>query len=188
MPTHYIHGHAIVSADDRYATAAGAFPPGLRIDADQRRYKAALEAAAVVVLGRAGHLSNPNDLHSNRLVLTHGARGIEKHADAWWWNPADLGVTEALTRAAPGGGTAAIVGGMRVLDLFLAYGFHAFDLARVEDIRLPTGRPLFSSVAGGQRAEAVLVGAGLAATQSTVLQESPRVTLSLWQRPPFIAA
>lgn len=184
MPRHFIHGHAIVSADDRYATAAGAFPPELLVPADQQRFQAALDEAALVVLGRAGHLANPNRDRRTRLVLHNAGAGLERRADAWWWNPAAVPLGEALARAAPAGGGVAVVGGMQVLDLFLEHGFDAFDLARAEDVRLPDGRPLFGAVAKGESADAVLAAAGLGAAPPALLQARPRVVLTLWRRPP----
>src|SRR4029079_18736879 len=113
-----IHGHAIVSADDRIADADGVTPPSLRNDADWARFRGALDAAAVIVLGRLGHEANPNRKKRNRLVLSSSAKGIERHTDAWCWNPAKIPVEEALGRAAPDGGIAAVPGGRRVFDLF----------------------------------------------------------------------
>ncbi len=159
----FIHGHAIVSADGRIAAADGSVPAALRNEADWVRFQAALDAAAVTVLGRRGHEANRNDKGRNRLVLSSSARGIERRAEAWWWNPAAVPLADALARAAPGGGVAAVVGGRRVFDFFLAAGFDRFDLARAGDVLMPDGIPVFSAVAEGKAAEAILALHGLVA-------------------------
>lgn len=178
-----IEGHAIVSDDDRIAAADGATPPALRNDADWTRFQNALDAAAVTVLGRRGHEANANPKRRNRLVLSSSAKGIERRADAWWWNPAEAPLTDALRRAAPGGGIVAVPGGRPVFDLFLAAGFDAFHLARANGVRIPGGIPLFSAIESGHTAEDVLLGAGLAPGPNEVLDAEARVTLTVWRRP-----
>jgi dihydrofolate reductase len=178
----FIHAHAIVSADDRIAAADGTVPPALRVEADWVRFQAALDAAAVTVLGRRGHDANPNDRRRNRLVLSSSARGIERGEDAWWWNPAATPLAEALARAAPAGGTVAVVGGRRVFDLFLSIGFDRFDLARAGDVSLPGGIPIFSAVAAGSSANAVLAAHGLVAGPTQILDAEANVSLVVWRR------
>jgi hypothetical protein len=175
-----IHGHAIVSADDRIADASGSTPAALRNEADWRRFQAALDRAAVTVLGRHGHDANPNDAGRNRLVLSGAARGIEQRNAAWWWNPAKVAPADALAAAAPGGGTAAIVGGRRVFDLFLDFGYDAFDLVRAKRIALPGGVPLFSGIGPDRSAEVLLGAHGLHRAATQVLDSAAGVTLSEW--------
>ena len=125
-----IHGHAIVSADDKIAGPDGLTPASLRNEADWQRFQRALDDAAVTVLGRLGHEANPNAKGRNRLVLSSSAPGVERRADAWWWNPCRAPLEAALRQAAPGGGIVAVPGGRQVFDLFLDIGFDAFHLAR----------------------------------------------------------
>jgi hypothetical protein len=178
-----IHGHAIVSADDRIAEADGTVPAALRNDADWSRFQAALDEAAVTVLGRRGHEANPNRKGRNRLVLSSSARGVERRGDAWWWNPAEAPVADALARAAPAGGIAAITGGCRVFDFFLRHAFDEFHLARAAGVLVPDGIPLFSAVAAGLSAEDVLLRHGLVAGASEGLDRGKAVSLVVW-RPP----
>lgn len=178
-----IHGHAIVSADDRIAGPDGLTPPALRNDADWRRFQAALDRAAVTVLGRLGHAANPNPRGRNRMVLSSSARGIERRADAWWWNPSAAPLAEALGRAAPAGGIVAVPGGRRVFDLFLDLGFDAFHLARAARVRIPGGIPVFSAVAAGRAAEILLADHGLVAGTAEVLDREADVSLAVWRRP-----
>ena len=119
------HGHAIVSGDDRIADRDGVTPAALRNEKDWARFQAALDRAVLTVLGRLGHEANPNVKGRNRLVLSSSARGIERRADAFWWNPAEVMLDDALAEAAPAGGIVAVPGGRRVFDLFLhGVGFH----------------------------------------------------------------
>jgi len=177
-----IEGHAIVSADDRIAGADGKTPRALNNPADWARFQAALDAAAIVVLGRKSHVANPNPHNRPRLVVSSSNAGIERRSDAWWWNPAGVSLADALDAAAPGGGIVAVPGGRLVFDLFLEIGFDAFDLSRAERLRLPDGVPVFSAVAEGKTADAVLAERGLVANRHKTLDPAADVTLTLWRR------
>ena len=177
-----IHGHAIISADDRIAAADGTVPDALRDEADWQRFQAALDRAAVTVLGRRGHEANPNSARRKRLVLSASVEGIEDRPDAIWWNPNGAAVGEALARAAPGGGVAAVAGGRRVFDLFLRLGFEEFHLARAAGARIPDGIPVFSGVAEGLSADDVLAAHGLVVVHREVLDRRANVTLAIWRR------
>jgi len=176
-----IHGHAIVSADDKIAGPDGLTPQSLRNEADWARFQAALDAAAVTVLGRLGHEANPNLKRRNRLVLSSSARGVERRADAWWWNPGDVPPGDALAAAAPGGGIAAVPGGRRVFDMFLDIGFDAFHLARAESVRIPDGLPVFSAATEGAGAGDILAAHGLLPGPAEELDPVARVSLTVWR-------
>ncbi len=175
-----IEGHAIVSRDDRIADSGGAMPTGLRNDADWHNFQTALDAAAIVVLGRRSHVTAPNPAGRTRLVVSSSADGIERRHDAWWWNPARLTAAEALALAAAGGGMAAVVGGRGVFDLFLGLGFDAFHLARAAQVALPGGTAVFSDVDSGRAAGDVLAKAGLKPGTQRVLDANAGVTLVTW--------
>jgi hypothetical protein len=177
-----IEGHAIVSVDGRIAGADGRTPPALRNDADWARFQAALDAAAAVVLGRIAHEHNPNVAKRNRIVVSSSAQGLERRADAWWWNPANLPVAEAFAAAAPRGGTIAVPGGRRVFDLFLGIGYDAFHLARAAGVKMPKGVPIFSAVNSDTLPEEILAEAGLAPDAPEVLDRAKGVTLVTWRR------
>jgi hypothetical protein len=179
----FIHGHAIISENDCIADATGVTPPALRNEADWKRFQAALDHAAVTVLGRLGHEANPNRKKRNRLVLSSSAHGVERRDDALWWNPAEAPVTEALAAAAPGGGVVAVPGGRQVFDLFLGLGFDAFDLVRVHDLVIPDGVPIFTAVKTGMRPENLLAAHGLILHSREALDRAAGVELALWRRP-----
>lgn len=176
-----IHGHAIVSSDDRIADASGATPPGLRNDIDWTRFQAALDRAAVTVLGRLGHEANPNLKRRNRIVLSSAAHGVERRGGEWWWNPADASLAEALATAAPEGGIVAVPGGRRVFDLFLALGYDEFHLSSVAGLTLPGGTPLFADVLKGKTAAGILAAHGLEAGKTVVLDPAASVSLRIWR-------
>lgn len=177
-----IHGHAIVSADDIITDAAGRTPRTLRNSADWRRFQAALDAAAVTVLGRRGHELHGNASGRPRIVVTGSVAGLEAQAETVFWNPAGADLAEALTVAVPGGGTVAVVGGRRVFDLFLLAGYDEFHLARAEEVTIGEGERLFSSLGPQTRAEDALVSAGLRPTKTKMLDPAAGVTITVFRK------
>jgi len=182
IPGYRLEGHAIVSDDDRIAGPDGETPAELSNEADWLRFQAALDEAAVVVLGRLSHEVNPNTGRRNRLVVSSSAKGVERRSDAWWWNPADTPLAVVLKSAAPAGGIVAVPGGRLIFDMFLKVGFDAFYLARAGGVRIPGGIPLFSAIDTGRTAGDVLAGAGLAPGSAEILDEPAGVTLVAWRR------
>lgn len=178
-----IEGHAIVSADDCIADASGQTPAELANDADWRRFQAALDEAAVVLLGRLSHEANPNTAGRNRLVVSSRANGVERRADGWWWNPANARLAVALKSAAPEGGIVAVPGGHLIFDMLLAGppGFDAFHLARATRVSIPGGVPVFSAIAEGQRAEDILAAHGLFPGALETIDPAG-ITLTVWRR------
>src|SRR5690606_31294043 len=136
-------GHAIVSVDGMIADGAGTYPAALRNDADWRLYQAALDRAAVVVVGRKGHERFPNP-GRRRLVLT---RGVERLADdpgderATLWNPAGLSLREALGEIGVSAGIVAITG---VFDQFIG-NYDRFALSESHRLAIPGGTPCFAA-------------------------------------------
>jgi dihydrofolate reductase len=177
-----IEGHAIVSADGRIAGPDGYTPDSLNNEADWLRFQAALDLAAVVVVGRHSHAANPNTMRRNRLVVSSSARGVERRSDAWWWNPAEASLATALKNAAPRGGVVAVPGGRLVFDLFLEAGYDAFHLARVGNVTIPGGLPLFTAIGTGETPGTLLAAAGLEPGPTEMLDPEAGVTLVTWRR------
>ena len=176
-------GHAIVSADDRIADAAGEKPPSLDHPEDWRRFQAALDRAEVVVLGRRSHESSPDARGRKRLVLSRRVAALERRDDGWWWNPSAIALAQALRRVAPGGGTAAIAGGCEVFDLFLEVGFDAFYLTRNAGVRLPGGVPVLTDCRPARSAEQILRDAGLVLTSRERLDTAGDIVQTVYRRP-----
>jgi hypothetical protein len=183
MPTSpiEIHGYAIVTDDDRIAGADGATPQALRNEADWLNFQRELDRADLIVLGRLGHAANPNLKRRRRLVVSGGARGLERRAEELWWNPTAAPWSVVSAVLLPAGGRVAIPGGRGVFDLFLAIGYDAFHLTRADGATAPGGRALFSACDKGVSAEAVLNGAGLTASETRVLDAAANVTLTIWR-------
>lgn len=181
QPRIEIHGYAILSQDDRIAGPDGRTPPALRNEADWAYFQRELDRADLVALGRLGHEANPNPRGRRRLVLSRSPDGLERRADAWWWNPERLSWSEASAALLPAGGRVAVPGGRDVFDLFLGLGYDAFHLTRAERVRLGAGRAVFAACERGLSAEAVLAGAGLGAEPAEALDAAAGVTLTIWR-------
>lgn len=181
MPTHELHGYAIVSGDDRIADAAGNLPDSLKSDADWGYFQAELDRAALSLLGRVSHAAAPNPRRRRRLVVSTAVTGLVERPDAWWLNPADIPLAEALRRLLPEGGRVAVPGGQGVFDLVRAtLGFTAFHLTRKDAVTLPGGRGIFAACDRGATAEAVLAEDGLQPDPAVTLE--PGVVLTVWRR------
>lgn len=179
---HRLIGHAIVSADDRIADAAGAFPDALRNAADWAQFQQALDAAALTLIGRASHAAAPNVRRRRRLVLSRGAMGLERRPDAWWLDPATVSLRAALEQLVPEGGTIAVPGGQGVFDLVGAAGFGEFHLARAHRALLPGGRGLFAACERGMPVAGILAAGGLVAGPEEIIDPAAGVGLTRWRR------
>lgn len=127
------------------AAADGTMPPALRNDADWKLFQAALDRAAIVVLGRIGHDRHPNPGRC-RLVLTRSVADIAADPDdplATFWNPEGLDIPGVLERLGITEGTVAVTGGTGTFDLFLPY-YDRFVLAEVRGLTLDGGTPCFT--------------------------------------------
>jgi hypothetical protein len=179
-----IRGYAIVSDDDKIAAADGLTPPSLRNDKDWAYYQAALAAADLVVFGRRSHEAEPNLHGQRRLVVSRTAAGLERRADAWWWDANREPWNEVAARLLPAGGLVAAPGGQVVFDLFLAIGFTEFHLSRAHGVTLPGGRSVFSACEAGVPAEMALAQAGLSLSERIQLDPEHAVEMNIWRRAP----
>ncbi|GGH16924.1 hypothetical protein GCM10007036_17980 [Alsobacter metallidurans] len=182
MPTWFVTGHAIVSDDDCIADAQGRMPAVLRNEADWALFQAELDRSDLTVLGRLGHEAHGNPQRRPRMVVSAAVGGLERRADAWWWNPSTVAWPDAASRALPPGGRIAVPGGQGVFDLFLKLGYDAFHLTRAIGVRVPGGRRLFGTAAPSETAESVLARHGLAAGPAQVIDPAGPVILTDWRR------
>ncbi len=172
-----VEGHAIVSADGMIADRDGDMPDELRNDADWRIFQAALDRAALVVLGRVGHLRHPNP-GRRRLVLTRSVVDLQPDPvdpRSSYWNPAGLDIGEVMSRLGIKEGTVAVTGGTGTFDLFLPW-YDCFLLSEVRALELPDGVPCFTK--GHPRF--TLPGAGLEARDMETI--APGVVQTNWVR------
>ncbi len=173
-----VEGHAIVSVDGMIAAADGSMPDALRSEADWRLFQAALDASALVVLGRLGHARHPNP-GRRRLVLTRSVIDLSEDASdsrATLWNPAGIDIATVLERLGIVTGRIAITGGTGAFDLFVPH-YDRFILSEVRNLTLLAGIPCFSK--GHPRF--VLPGAGLEARDMEVIDRG--VVQTQWVRP-----
>jgi len=172
-----IEGHAIVSENGMIAAADGTMPPALRSDADWRLFQAALDAAALVVLGRLGHSRHPNP-GRRRLVLTRSIPELAADGSdplATLWNPAGMEFVTVLQRLGIDSGTIAITGGTGAFDLFVPH-YDRFVLSEVRSLTIEGGVPCFSK--GHPRF--VFPGASLEARDMDLIE--PGVVQTQWVR------
>lgn len=174
-----VEGHAIVSADGMISGADGEMPSSLRNEADWRLFQAALDRAALVVIGRAGHQRHPNR-GRRRLVMTRQVSSLTSDPDdplATLWNPAGISIEAALTRIGVTQGVLAVTGGTSGFDLFLP-AYDQFALSEIPHLLIPNGRPCFSE----GLPEKVLRTASMRPTEKTVIDKDAGVTLTIWKR------
>jgi dihydrofolate reductase len=170
-----ITGHAVVSPDGCIADRNRQMPAVLRNDKDWVRFQAALDGAALVVLGRLGHEAHPNP-GRRRLVATSRVERLERIDDlVTLWNPAGMDFRDVATALGIAEGVVAVTGGQQVFDYFLRR-FTQFDLVTVDGALIPDGVPCFST---GWPDE-VLAQAGLRVTEREALD--PGVRLEVWRR------
>ncbi len=173
-----IIGHAIVSADGRIADRERQMRAALRNDTDWTRFQAALDRAALVVLGRLGHEAHPNP-GRRRLVVKWIADFEEIDTQVLPWNPAGLEFDAVLVRLGIAAGEIAVTGGQAVFDLFLPR-FTRFDLVTVDGVLITDGVPCFST---GWPDE-VLAREGLLVAEREELD--PGVRLEIWRQDSYL--
>jgi hypothetical protein len=176
-----IHGYAFVSENDRIADASGNMPPALRNDTEWAYFQAELDRADLIALARVSHEAAPNVRGRRRLVLSRSASGLERRADAWWWNPQDVAWSEVSARLLPVGGRVAVPGGQAAFDIFLRLGFTAFHLSRMAGLDLSGGRGLFAACEAGVPAARILHEAGMSAADALTIDPAAGVTLTVWR-------
>ncbi|MEA2936212.1 MAG: hypothetical protein QOD74_2858 [Variibacter sp.] len=180
-----IEAYAIVSADHMIADATNVMPPALKHEADQRFFRAALDAAAAIALGRVTHEAERNSARRRRLVLTRRVAGIAPDpgdAHALFWNPA--GTTFEAARIGLGlrQGMLAVIGGAEVYATFLDIGYDAFHLTRANKARLPGGHPVLPDISTSRSPEDVLRERGLRAGPLRLIDPGAGLTLVTWTR------
>jgi dihydrofolate reductase len=179
-----IEGYVIISADGMIATAQGAMPDALKIDADQRFFLSSLEHAGVIAHGRHSQEPDARAPLRRRLILTRRIDALApdpENPKAVWWNPAGASLEEAWKAAGAARGPLAVIGGTEVFGLFLAIGYDVFHLSRAAKARLPGGRPVFPGL-GPRSPEDLLMEHGLEPGPVQMLDEAANVTLCSWRK------
>jgi dihydrofolate reductase len=167
------------------ADASGVMPEALKFEGDQQFFNAALDRADLIVHGRHSHEGQPNSPHRKRIVVTRTVAGIAddpSNPKATLWNPSGASFEAACGHAGIRAGTVAIIGGPDVFDMFLDR-YDTFWLSQAPKVRLPGGKPVFSSVPR-QTPQEVLSHHGLEPGESQTLDGPNGVTVTPWQRKP----
>lgn len=173
----------MVSADGMLADAHGVMPPSMLVEADQAFFEHGLDRADVVVHGRNSQEDQRNSPNRRRVILTRAVPSLAPdpaNPNAVLWNPAGASFEEALAAAGATRGTVAVIGGTDVFGLLLPY-IDAFHLSRIDDMRLPRGRPVFPQVPE-RTPEQVLAAAGMRPGARRVLDAARQATLVTWER------
>jgi hypothetical protein len=178
-----IDGYVIVSADGMLANAQNVMPDELKFEGDKRFFTAALDRADLIVHGRHSHEDQPNSPQRKRIILTGKVEATASdpaNPKALLWNPAGASFEAACERAEVTSGTAAIIGGPGVFDMFMDR-YDTFWLSLAPKVRLPGGEPCFPGVPARTPQE-ILASHGLKAGKAEVLDPADEVSVTPWRR------
>jgi hypothetical protein len=179
-----IEGLAIVSVEGMIADARGIQPPSLKLEADQKFFRAQCERADVLAHGRHSSEGGPHFDGRRRLILTRQIATLAPDPDnpkALLWNPAGASLDQAWEAFGLSGGLLVATGGTDGFGLFLKLGYDVFHLTRAAHASLPGGRPVFPGVPS-HTPEHLLAARGLKPGATQVLDASEGVTLVTWTR------
>jgi hypothetical protein len=186
MPSPYrITGYAIVSSDGMIADAHAFMPDSLKIEADKEFFSRELDHVDMLVHGRHSHECQTNSPLRRRLILTRKAAGIApdyEYPNALQWNPAGASLEEACRALGLTSGVVAVLGGTEAFDMFLGVGYQTFHLSRVDNVKLPGGRPVFSPVGPYRSPEDLLAHFGLEPGPTQSLDPAHALSLVTWKR------
>ena len=178
-----IEGYVIVSADGMLADASGIMPPELKFEADQRFFESALDAADLIVHGRNSFEDQPRSPERTRIVLTRTIPALARdpaNPKATLWNPAGVSFEDACRESGVTTGTAAIIGGPVVFEMFMDR-FDTFWLSQAHNLTIPGGMGGFLEVPQRMPQE-VLAAHDLKAVETRVLDAERRVDVTAWRR------
>lgn len=183
MPGLRIEGYVIVSADGMLAKTDHVMPDELKFEADKAFFSAALDRAALIVHGRYSQDEHPNSPGRKRIVLTRKVASLAAHPGnrrAILWNPAGASFEAACEFTGVTSGTAAIIGGPSVFDLFMDR-YDTFWLSQADRVWLPGGEPCFGGVPE-RSPQQILASHGLVAGERLTLDAANDVTVTPWRR------
>ncbi|MES2599293.1 MAG: dihydrofolate reductase [Pseudomonadota bacterium] len=178
-----IEGYVIVSADGMLADASGIMPPELKFEADQKFFEAALDAADLIVHGRNSFEDQPRSPERTRIVLTRTIPALARdpaNPKATLWNPAGASFEDACRASGVATGTAAIIGGPIVFEMFMDR-FDTFWLSQAHNLKIPGGMGGFLEVPS-RSPQTILAAHGLKADEVRVLDAERRVDVTAWRR------
>lgn len=178
-----IEGYVILSADGMLADASGIMPPELKFEADQRFFESALDAADLIVHGRNSFEDQPRSPDRTRIVLTRTVPDLARdpaNPKATLWNPAGASFEDACRESGVTTGTAAIIGGPVVFEMFMDR-FDTFWLSQAHNVTIPGGMGGFLEIPS-RSPQTILAAHGLKADEVRVLDAERRVDVTAWRR------
>jgi len=178
-----IEGYVIVSADGMLADASGVMPAALKFEADQKFFESALDAADLVVHGRNSFEDQPRSPERTRIVLTRTIPALARDAanpKATLWNPAGASFEDACRASGVTTGTAAIIGGPVVFEMFMGR-YDTFWLSQAHNLTIPGGMGCFPEVPS-RSPQDILGNHSLSATETRVLDAARAVDVTAWRR------
>lgn len=165
------------------ANAARVMPDELKFEGDAAFFTAALDCADLIVHGRHSQEQQSNAAGRTRIILTRKVPALASdpaNPRASLWNPAGASFEEACGFVGVRSGTAAIIGGPGVFDMFM-HRYDTFWLSVAPHVRLPGGEPCFSGVPK-QSPQEVLAAHGLKPGEPQLLDPAHAVSVTPWRR------
>lgn len=178
-----IEGYVIVSADGMLADSSGVMPASLKFEADQRFFESALDAANLIVHGRNSFEDQLHSPQRTRIILTRGVAALapdSSNPKATLWNPARVSFEDACRYAGVTTGTAAIIGGPGVFEMFMDR-YDTFWLSQAHCLEIPDGAGCFPGVPQHSPQD-ILSAHGLKPAETRVLDKERRVDVTAWRR------
>jgi hypothetical protein len=178
-----IEGYVILSANGMLADASGVMPPELKFDADQKFFETALDAADLIVHGKHSFEDQPRSALRTRIALTRTVPAVVRdpaNPKATLWNPAGASFEDACNHAGVTSGTAAIIGGPEVFEMFMDR-YDVFWLSQAHRLTIPDGTGGFPGIPV-KSAQDILAAHGLKPSETHVLDAAHAVDVTAWRR------
>lgn len=178
-----IEGYVILSANGMLADSSGAMPPELKFDADQRFFESALDRADLIVHGKNSFEDQPRSPLRTRIWVTRTVPALARdpaNPKATLWNPSGASFEDACRQADVTSGTAAIIGGPDVFNMFMDR-YDTFWLSQAHRLTITGGLGGFPGIP--QRSpQDILASHGLKPTETRVLDVEQGVDVTAWRR------
>ena len=178
-----IEGYVIVSANGMLADASRIMPASLKFEADQKFFEAALDRVDLIVHGKNSFEDQPRSAQRTRIVLTRSVSALASDPEnpkATLWNPLRATFEDACRQAGVTSGTAAIIGGPEVFEMFMDR-YDTFWLSQAHGMIIPDGTGAFPGIP--ERSPEVILGShGLKPTETLLLDAVSKVDVTAWRR------
>jgi hypothetical protein len=178
-----IEGYVIVSANGMLADTNRIMPTSLKFEADQKFFEAALDRVDLIVHGKNSFEDQPRSPERTRIIVTRSVSALASDAEnpkATLWNPARATFEDACRQAGVTSGTAAIIGGPDVFEMFMDR-YDTFWLSQAHAVTIPDGIGAFPGIPE-RTPEAILESHGLKPTETRLLDAVGKVDATAWRR------